>query len=92
MAIVTTHEVLRGNIRKKQVLIQWRDVNMEDRTWEDFEDFQKLYPAFQLEDKLVFQKGGHDMSLIRGLDQELAQQQAQQWVESLDKEFIHKTW
>ena len=54
VAIVATREVLHANIYKKQVLIQWHDANMEDNTWEDFEDFQKLYPAFQLEDKLVF--------------------------------------
>ena len=39
------------------ILIQWHGLPAEEATWEQLQEFQNLYPAFQLEDEL-FVKGG----------------------------------
>ena len=40
--------------------MQWFDSSPENSTWEDFEEFYKLYPALHLEDKVSFQGMGKD--------------------------------
>jgi hypothetical protein len=47
-----------------QVLIQWQGEPAVSATWEDLEDFQDRYPAFQLEDELLVEGG--DMSCGAG--------------------------
>ncbi|PNX84282.1 hypothetical protein L195_g040340 [Trifolium pratense] len=38
-----------------KVLIQWEGLFPEDATWEDYDDIKETYPAFNLEDKVVFE-------------------------------------
>jgi len=40
-----------------QVLVQWRGESAASATWEDVEPFRAKYPAFQLEDKLLLDRG-----------------------------------
>jgi len=40
-----------------QVLIKWKNQLAAESSWEDAELFPKLYPKFQLEDKLILQAG-----------------------------------
>jgi hypothetical protein len=44
----------------RQVLVQWKDEPAASASWEDFDDFRARFPAFQLEDELVF-NGGRDV-------------------------------
>jgi hypothetical protein len=41
----------------RQVLVRWRGEPATSATWEDFDDFKARFPAFQLEDELVFDEG-----------------------------------
>jgi hypothetical protein len=54
----TTRTHLARGVR--QVLIQWQGEPATSAPWEDLEDFQDRYPAFQLEDKLLVE-GGRDV-------------------------------
>ena len=42
------------------ILIQWHGLPAEEATWEQLQEFQDLYPAFQLEDE-QFGKGARDV-------------------------------
>jgi hypothetical protein len=55
--------VLRGRLARgvRQVLVQWHDEPEASATWEDFDSFRSQYPAFQLEDELIFDGGGDVM-------------------------------
>ena len=50
---------LRAQLRRGvwHVLIQWQGLSPEEATWELREEFQGLYPDFQLEDELFAQAG-----------------------------------
>lgn len=37
---------------RTEVLIHWRGMADWEATWEDYQQIQELFPAFQLEDKL----------------------------------------
>jgi hypothetical protein len=54
---ITAARMARG---VRQVLVQWKDEPAASASWEDFDDFCARYPAFQLEDELVFD-GGRDV-------------------------------
>ena len=51
--------VLRAQLRRGvwYILVQWHGLLAEEATWEQRQEFQDLYPAFQLEDEL-FVEGG----------------------------------
>jgi hypothetical protein len=52
----------------RQVLVQWRGELEDFASWEDLDDFRDRYPAFQLEDELVFEDGRdvmYDRAYIR---------------------------
>ena len=80
LAIIATRELLSHAKPKRQILVQWSGVSADNSTWEDLEEFKKLYPAFQLEDKLTFDGGRNDTNPISLLDptHELDQYVAQQ--------------
>jgi hypothetical protein len=42
---------------RREVLMQWKGQPAAKETWPDLEEFQKLYPAFQLEDELLTEEG-----------------------------------
>jgi hypothetical protein len=54
-------KIIRGRLARgvRQVLVQWRDD--PSATWQDFDEFRTQYPAFQLEDVLIFDGGGDVM-------------------------------
>jgi hypothetical protein len=56
--------VIRGRLARgrREVLVQWRGQPAAEATWIDLEEFQKLYPDFQLEDELLVE-GGRDVML-----------------------------
>jgi hypothetical protein len=41
----------------RQVLVHWSGEPASSATWEEFDDFRARFPAFQLEDELVFDEG-----------------------------------
>jgi hypothetical protein len=43
------------------VLIQWQDLYPEDATWEPYEDIDRTYPDFHLEDKVSLDEVGDVM-------------------------------
>jgi hypothetical protein len=38
---------------RRELLVQWKGQPAAEATWTDLEEFQKLYPEFQLEDELL---------------------------------------
>ncbi|GAV88903.1 Chromo domain-containing protein [Cephalotus follicularis] len=78
LAIVGRHSIWRQGNWIDQILVQWQDSPLEDATWEDVQEFQKLYPAFDLEDKVFLQEGRNDAppicvgtGLLEGNDQSI---------------------
>jgi hypothetical protein len=45
---------------KKEVLVRWKNAPAAESSWVELEEFRRLFPAFQLEDELLFQ-GGRDV-------------------------------
>ena len=43
-----------------EVVIQWKGLPEEEATWEGEHEIQRLYPHFDLEDKVNFNRGGID--------------------------------
>jgi hypothetical protein len=43
-----------------ELLVCWKGLASSESSWVDLEDFQKAYPSFQLEDKLIV-GGGRDV-------------------------------
>ncbi|KAH9681933.1 hypothetical protein KPL71_027145 [Citrus sinensis] len=60
IAVCAEQKILRQGKEIPQILVQWSDSSPENSTWEDFEEFRKLYPALHLEDKVSFQGMGND--------------------------------
>jgi hypothetical protein len=56
--------VTRGHLARGQqeLLVQWRGQPAAEATWMDHQEFQRLYPDFQLEDELLAKGGGGEMS------------------------------
>jgi hypothetical protein len=42
---------------RREVLVQWKGLPPAEAAWTTLEEFQKLYPKFQLEDKLLAEGG-----------------------------------
>ena len=53
-------ETLEG--RTYQVLVEWTNQTREHATWEDWDTLVDLYTVSALEDKVLFQRGGNDMT------------------------------
>jgi hypothetical protein len=55
--------VTRGHLARGQqeLLVQWRGQPAAEATWMDHQEFQRLYPDFQLEDELLAKGGGRDV-------------------------------
>ncbi|GJT82263.1 ty3-gypsy retrotransposon protein [Tanacetum coccineum] len=65
VAICGTREVLRGGRMEQQVLVQWAGRSLEEATWEWLSEFQNVYPAYDLEDKVIFEGTGNDTPAVR---------------------------
>ncbi|KAJ3702949.1 hypothetical protein LUZ61_006654 [Rhynchospora tenuis] len=48
----------RRRDNKLEILVEWKNLNKSDASWEDFNWFKDQYPSFQLEDELLTQAGG----------------------------------
>ncbi|GKE74142.1 ribonuclease H-like domain containing protein, partial [Tanacetum coccineum] len=48
-----------------EVLIAWKDMPESEATWEGFEEMQRQFPDFHLEDKVSFWDGSDDADLNR---------------------------
>ena len=64
----------------KQVLVQWSKSPLEDATWENFQEFCKLYQQLDLEDKVSFEGGGSDSYASFEMDSTEIQKQVKDWV------------
>ena len=51
-AIIDNRVILEENREVTQVLIQWGEGSAAETTWEEFEDFRKAFPHFNLEGKV----------------------------------------
>ncbi|GJR96491.1 ty3-gypsy retrotransposon protein [Tanacetum coccineum] len=65
VAICGTRAVLRGGRMEQQVLVQWAGRSPEEATWEWLSEFQNAYPAYDLEDKVIFKGTGNDTPAVR---------------------------
>ncbi|KAL9432323.1 hypothetical protein AB3S75_027361 [Citrus x aurantiifolia] len=91
-AICATRIVLQQGKPTPQVLVQWTDSSPENSTWENFDAFCKLYPAFHLEDKVCFRDGGNDTNLYIKLEPSegaLAEELNQETIVNQHMEEVH---
>ena len=68
-AILGYRKILQQGQQLPQVLVQWQGQPDSDATWELLSDFQKDFPHFNLEDKVIFEARGNDASQNAYLDQ-----------------------
>ena len=69
---------VRGH-KLKQVLVQWSNSQPEDATWENFNEFCKLYKQLNLEDKAVFEEEGSDNNVTWDIDSAMVKKQMEEW-------------
>ena len=62
IAILANRFILKQGKKHYQILVQWSGCALENSTWEDFAEFYRLYPEFNLEDKVHSQGDGSDTS------------------------------
>ena len=55
LAIVATKTILSEEGPKRMVLVQWKDLPLEEASWEEWTPFKKLH---HLEDKVFFEGQG----------------------------------
>ncbi|GJT23813.1 zinc finger, CCHC-type containing protein [Tanacetum coccineum] len=65
VAICGTRAVLCDGRIEQQVLVQWAGRSPEEATWEWLSEFQNAYPAYDLEDKVIFEGTGNDTPAVR---------------------------
>ena len=60
--IVEPAQVLRSHMARgrQELLVQWKGAPTSETSWVPFDEFQHLFPKFQLEDELLVQ-GGRDV-------------------------------
>ncbi|KAH0648281.1 hypothetical protein KY285_033529 [Solanum tuberosum] len=54
---IAIHPTFHGNKAVVQLLIQWKDMVVEQATWEDYSTMKIMFTTLFLEDKNVFKKG-----------------------------------
>ena len=59
MAILNSRVVTVDGLTKRQLLIQWSGLSMEESSWEDITVLQEIFPHFNLEDQVYFDGGGN---------------------------------
>nr|GEY03185.1 retrotransposable element Tf2 [Tanacetum cinerariifolium] len=65
IAICGTRAVLRGGRMEQQVLVQWAGRSPKEATWECMSEFENAYPAYDLEDNVIFEGTGNDTPAVR---------------------------
>ncbi|XP_077231513.1 uncharacterized protein LOC143864475 [Tasmannia lanceolata] len=65
VAILNERQILHQGKWIKQSLVQWKQLPLEETSWEDADEFHLLFPSIHLEDKVVFNGGGNDTLLNR---------------------------
>ena len=60
-----TRTILVKGSPQQQVPVQWKDVPMEEASWEPFDAVRVAYPGLHLEDKVVFEGSVNDTILPR---------------------------
>lgn len=66
LVICSYQTILLKGRSEAQMLVQWAGQPPEAATWEVLEDFRKSYPAFDLEDNVLAEGEGVDMSKNTG--------------------------
>ncbi|XP_072064358.1 uncharacterized protein [Arachis hypogaea] len=61
--ILSTCSIMRGDRLVPQCQVQWKQSNLTETTWEDVHHFHKLFPEFNLEDKVVPDGEGNDTNI-----------------------------
>jgi hypothetical protein len=61
-ACVVPEEVSKSHLARgrRQLLVRWKGQDTASSSWVDVEEFQSLYPTFELTDELILQ-GGRDV-------------------------------
>ena len=62
IAILADRFILKQGKEHCQILVEWSGCAPENSTWEDFAEFCRLYPEFNLEEKVHSQEEGSDTS------------------------------
>jgi hypothetical protein len=60
--VIQPEKVLQGRLARgrREVLVRWAGTPAAESSWVDLDIFREQFPAFQLEDELLFQ-GGRDV-------------------------------
>lgn len=68
-SILERRMIKQGNCAVMQVLIKWKNEDVLDATWEDFQVMKEWFPGFNLAVEVESRKGGVSgslLNLIRG--------------------------
>ncbi|GKA22750.1 ribonuclease H-like domain-containing protein, partial [Tanacetum coccineum] len=66
LTICDSRMVLQNGIPVRQVSVQWVGGSPKEAMWEWLSEFQVVYPAFYLEDKVIFEEEENVMSEAQG--------------------------
>ncbi|XP_061348609.1 65-kDa microtubule-associated protein 3-like [Gastrolobium bilobum] len=85
-AIVDSRRIAVGDQQQVELKVRWHGVPQEVETWEDFNDFRRQYPHFNLEDKVSFNGVGINMNETRRLEEEQAAESGIEGQQTNEKE------
>ena len=65
LVILSSRVVTTDGLIKKQLLVQWSGLPVEESSWEDVAILQEVFPHFNLADQVCFDEGGNVTDSIR---------------------------
>ncbi|GFZ07002.1 hypothetical protein Acr_18g0011720 [Actinidia rufa] len=65
LVILSSRVVTTDGLIRKQVLVQWSGLPVEESSWEDVAVLQEVFSHFNLEDQVCFDEGGNVTDSIR---------------------------